>query len=227
MQTIAERRCKDEKLGKARAGEGVQILLCHYNPIIITSIPTPNPNKTTASHPNKTTAGDLAPLHGDYESLFCVATWVEGAIRTVVNRVKEWGGLRMVTMEQWDGFQTALISMLVCPFAMAPMRESVIPYLRHPDFLSDPCDHPQCTSRATCKGCRFELVPNSRKWALRANHHKTDKLVGILKGPFPGGMAALMGFWAYCSMKYTGRMPSVHSLFYSFRNGHQFTEQTL
>ena len=157
-----------------------------------------------------------------------MAKCVEAAINKVVTPgLKEWRGLHKVSMETWDAFQTALILILVCPFAMAPMRETVLPYLRHPSFFSLPCDHPHCAIKEKCKGCRIELVPGTKKWALRANHHKTDRVVGILKGPIPGGVAALVGLWSYCSQHYTGRMEGVHSLFYSFRTGHQFTEQSL
>lgn len=226
MQTIAERQSKSERLATARAG-GPTGVNQSCTPCAIPADPHPlcHPAFAPLNCASFTLAGELPPLIGDYQVLHALGSWVAAAITPVTTRVLlEYRGVRLVSMEEWGRFQTSLLLLFLGPLAMAPTRESILVHLRHPNFFQDPCG--QCTNRG-CKGSRIERVPNSRTWALRAGHHKTDETAGILVCPIPEGLAALVGLWAYSSQLYTGRMPQVHTLFYSFHTGEAFTEGTL
>ena len=237
VQAIGERKAMVQRLAAARAGgagKGWAQELCGQALQVSSHAPPPPPTKSclqppqVMSNPPKSClplAGELPPLIGDYQVMLAIGDWVQASTGPVTSKVLgTYRGVRLVSMGEWAKFQTALLLLFVSPLAMAPTRESILPHLRHPSYWSEPCD--QCGSKE-CKGCRIEMIPGSQQWCLRAGHHKTDTSTGRLLAPMPEGLASLVGLWAECSLKFSGRMAHVKTLFYSFSTGEPFTEDAM
>ena len=178
--------------------------------------------------------GRSSPLAGptpeekwDYPVLSALANWCLGAIDPVVSLALQYKGLELITGQQWENYQTALLLLMLTPLVMPPTRESILELVRHSSFLAMKC---RSCGKEDCRGNTLEMPTDSMPYGVqRAGHHKTDTQVGLLKSPFPHGLAALIWLWDFASApgKCTNRKATTWTLFYNFRTGDPFDSRSL